>query len=94
MTLRSAQARYDNMLPPEYPEGHEYTGEVYVEDESGEPTLFEFEDGKIVAVSIDEDATMISYAKWNGCDKLVAKADAEASELWDAELEEMQNDYY
>jgi hypothetical protein len=37
---------------------------------------------------------MISYAKWNGCDKLVAKADAEASELWNAELEEMQNDYY
>jgi hypothetical protein len=94
MTLRSAQQHYDSMLPPEYPEGHEYTGEIVVDDDNGEPTLFEFEDGKIVAVSIDEDATMIPYAKWKGCDKLLAKADAEAFELWDAELEEMQNDYY
>jgi hypothetical protein len=94
MTLQSAQARYDNMLPPEYPEGHEYTGEVYVEDESGEPTLFTFYDGKIVTVMIDEDGTEVPYAQWKGCDKLVAKADAEASELWNAELEEMKNDYY
>jgi hypothetical protein len=42
----------------------------------------------------DEDGTEVPYAQWKGCDKLVAKADAEASELWDAELEEMQNDYY
>ena len=94
MTLQSAQTRYDNMLPPEYPEGHEYTGELYVEDETGEPTLFEFKDGKIVKVMIDENGTEVPYAQWKGCDKLVAKADAEAFELWDAELEEMQNDYY
>lgn len=94
MTLQSAQQHYDNMLPPEYPEDHEYTGEVVVDDDNGEPTLFEFEDGKIVAVSIDEDGAMIPYAQWNGCDTLRAKADAEASELWNAELEEMQNDYY
>jgi predicted SnoaL-like aldol condensation-catalyzing enzyme len=94
MTLQSAQQHYDNMLPPEYPEDHEYTGEVYVEDESGEPTLFTFQDGQIVTVMIDEDGTEVPYAQWNGCDTLRAKADAEASELWDAELEEMQNDYY
>jgi hypothetical protein len=94
MTLQSAQQHYDNMLPPEYPEDHSYTGEVYVEDESGEPTLFTFQDGQIVTVMIDEDGTEVPYAQWNGCEKLVSKADAEASELWDAELEEMQNDYY
>jgi hypothetical protein len=94
MTFQAAQQRYDNMLPPEYPEGHGYTGEIVVDDDNGEPTLFEFFMGRIHAVSIDEDATMVSYAKWNGCDKLVAKADAEASELWNAQLEEMQNDYY
>lgn len=94
MILRAEQERYDNMLPAEYPEDNSYTGEVVVDDDNGEPTLFEFEDGKIVAVSIDEDGTMIPYAKWNGCDKLAEKADAQASELWDAELEEMQNDYY
>lgn len=94
MTLQAAQTRYDNMLPPEYPEDHSYTGEVYVEDECGEPTLFTFQDGQIVTVMIDEDGTEVAYAQWNGCDKLVSKADAEASELWNAELEEMQNDYY
>jgi hypothetical protein len=94
MSLQAAQQHYNNMQPEESPEEHGYTGEVVVEDESGEPTLFEFEDGKIVAVSIDEDGAMIPYAQWNGCEKLVAKADVEASELWNAELEEMQNDYY
>ncbi len=94
MTLQAAQARYDNMLPPEYPEGHEYTGEVYVEDESGEPTLFTFYDGKIVKVMIDEDGTEVPYAQWNGCGELAATAHAEAAEMWDAELEEIQNDYY
>lgn len=94
MTLAAAQQHYDNMLPPEYPEGHEYTGEVYVEDESGEPTLFTFYDGKIVKVMIDEDGTEVPYAQWNGCGELAATAHAEAAEMWDAELEEMQNDYY
>lgn len=94
MTLKSAQQHYDNMIPPEYPEEHGYTGEVVVNDDNGEPTLFAFEDGKIVAVSIDEDGGMIAYSQWNGCDTLRAKADEEASELWNAELEEMQNDYY
>lgn len=94
MTLQSAQQHYDNMLPAEYPEDHGYTGEVYVEDDNGEPTVFEFQDGKIVAVSNDDDGAMIPYAQWNGCEKLVFKADSEASELWNAELEEMQNDYY
>jgi len=94
MSFKALQERYDNMLPPEYPEDHGYTGEVVVDDDNGEPTLFEFEDGKIAAVSIDEDGAMIPYAQWNGCDKLVSKADAEASELWNAEFEQMQNDYY
>jgi hypothetical protein len=94
MSLQAAQQHYDNMQPEEYPEEHGYTGEVVVEDESGEPTLFEFEGGKIVSVSIDDDGTMIAYAQWNGCDTLRAKADAEASELWNAILEDMQNDYY
>lgn len=93
MSFTSAQQHYDNMLPPEYPEDHSYTGEVYVEDETGEPTLFIFQDGQIVAVTIDEDGTEVPYAQWNGCDKLITKADKEASELWNAELEEMQNDY-
>jgi hypothetical protein len=94
MTLQAAQQHYDNMLPPEYPEDHSYTGEVVVEDENGEPTLFTFQDGQIVTVMIDEDGTEVPYAQWNGCEKLVVKADEEASELWNAELEEMQNDYY
>ena len=93
MTLRAAQQKYDNMLPLEMQEGHCYTGEIVVEDDNGEPTLFEFFMGQIHAVSIDEDGNMIPYAQWKGCDKLRAKADAEASELWDAVLEEMQNDY-
>ena len=93
MTIKAAQQHYDNMLP-EYPEDHSYTGEVVVDDDNGEPTLFTFEDGQIVTVMIDEDGTEVPYAQWNGCDKLVSKADAEASELWNAELEEMQNDYY
>lgn len=84
MTLRAAQQKYDNMLPPEMPEGHCYTGEIVVEDDNGEPTLFEFFWGQIRAVSIDEDGTMIPYAQWNGCDKLAEKADAEASEIWSA----------
>jgi hypothetical protein len=94
MTLRSAQQHYDSMLPPEYPEDHSYTGEVYVEDDSGEPALFTFYDGQIVTVMSDEDGTEVPYAQWKGCDNLVAKADADASELWNAELEEIQNDYY
>ena len=84
MTLRAAQERYDNMLPAEYSEGHCYTGEIVVEDDNGEPTLFEFFMGQIHAVSIDEDGNMIPYAQWNGCDKLAAKADEEASMIWSA----------
>lgn len=84
MTLQSAQQHYDNMQPDEAPEGHYYTGYIVVEDDNGEPTLFEFFMGQIHAASIDEDATMVPYAKWNGCDKLVTKADAEASAIWSA----------
>jgi hypothetical protein len=84
MTLRAAQERYDNMQPDEMPEGHCYTGEIVVEDDSGEPTLFEFFMGQIRAVSIDEDGNMIPYEQWNGCDKLVTKADEEASMIWSA----------
>jgi hypothetical protein len=43
---------------------------------------------------IDEDGTEVPYAKWQGSDELVREADVEATELWNAELEEMQNDYY
>lgn len=84
MTLQAAQERYDNMLPPEYLEEHCYTGEIVVEDDNGEPTLFEFFMGQIHAASIDEDGTMVPYAKWNGCDKLAEKADAQASAIWSA----------
>jgi hypothetical protein len=61
-----------------------YTGDVVLDDENGEPTMFSFYFGKIVAVSIDENGTMIPYAQWNGSDDLAAKADAEAAEMWSA----------
>ena len=84
MTLKAAQERYDNMLP-ENPDGHHlYTGDVVLDDENGEPTLFVFHCGAILAVSIDEDGTMIPYSQWNGSDDLAARADAEAAELWGA----------
>jgi len=84
MSLAAAQERYDNMQPEEMPEGHSYTGEVVLDDENGEPTLFEFYCGMITDVSIHEDGTMIPYAQWNGSDELAAKADAEAAEMWSA----------
>ena len=84
MTLRAAQQRYDNMQPEELPEGHFYTGDVVLDDENGEPTLFEFYCGAILAASIDENGTMIPYAQWNGSEELAAKADAKAAELWGA----------
>jgi hypothetical protein len=84
MSLAAAQERYDNMQPEEMPEGHNYTGEVVLDDENGEPTLFEFYCGMITDVSIHEDGTMIPYAQWNGSDDLAAKADAEAAEMWGA----------
>jgi hypothetical protein len=84
MSLAAAQERYDNQLPEEMPEGHNYTGEVVLDDENGEPTLFEFYCGMITDVSIHEDGTMIPYAQWDGSDELAAKADAEAAEMWSA----------
>jgi hypothetical protein len=84
MSLAAAQKRYDNMQPEEMPEGHCYTGDVVLDDENGEPTMFSFYFGKIVAVSIDENGTMIPYAQWDGSDELAAKADAEAAEIWSA----------
>ena len=84
MTFQAAQQRYDNMLPDEAPEDHCYTGDVVLDDESGEPTLFSFYRGQIVAVSIDENGTMAPYAQWNGSEDLAAKADAEAAEIWSA----------
>lgn len=83
MTLRAAQERYDNMLPPDYGhEDHWYTGDVVVWDDSGDPTLFEFYMGQIRAVSIDEDGNMIPYEQWNGSEALAATADVVAYEEW------------
>jgi hypothetical protein len=93
MSLAAAQERYDNQLPEEMPEGHNYTGDVVLDDENGEPTMFSFYFGKIVAVSIDENGTTVPYAQWNGSDNLAEKADAEAAEMWEAQIKEMQNDY-
>ena len=42
---------------------------------------------------IDEDGTEVPYAQWKGSKSLVEEADIKAAELWNAELEEMQNDY-
>ena len=84
MSLSAAQERYDNMQPPESEPEHSYTGDVVLDDENGEPTLFVFRCGAILAVSIDENGTIIPYSQWNGSDDLAAKADAEAAELWSA----------
>lgn len=84
MSLAAAQERYDNMQPEEMPEGHCYTGDVVLDNENGEPTLFVFHFGAILAVSIDENGTIIPYSQWNGSDDLAAKAYAEAAEIWSA----------
>jgi hypothetical protein len=89
MSFTSAQQHYDAMLPEEDPEEHSYSGDIVVGD-----TLFTYLHGRIVSVMIDEDGTEVPYAKWQGSDELVREADVEATELWNAELEEMQNDYY
>lgn len=89
MSFIRAQAAYDAMLPPDDPEEHEYSGDIVVGD-----TLFTYLHGQIVTVMIDEDGTTVPYAQWQGSDELVREADFEAAELWNAELEEMQNDYY
>jgi hypothetical protein len=89
MSFTSAQQHYDAMLPEEDPEEHEYSGDIVVGD-----TLFTYWYGQIVSVMIDDEGTTVPYAEWKGPDSLVAEADVEATELWNAELEEMQNDYY
>ena len=89
MSFIRAQAAYDAQLPPEDPEEHEYSGDIVVGD-----TLFTYLHGQIVTVMIDEDGTEVPYAQWQGSEDLVREADVEAAELWNAELEEMQNDYY
>ena len=89
MSFTKAQERYDAQLPPEDPEEHEYSGDVVVGD-----TLFTFLRGQIVSVMIDDEGTTVPYAQWHGSDELVQEADTEAAELWNAQLEEMQNDYY
>ena len=89
MSFTRAQAAYDAMLPPDDPEEHEYSGDIVVGD-----TLFTYLHGQIVTVMIDEDGTEVPYSEWQGSDELVKEADTEAAELWSAELEEMQNDYY
>jgi hypothetical protein len=89
MSFTKAQESYDAMLPPEGEEEHSYSGDVVVGD-----TLFTYLHGQIVTVMIDEDGTEVPYAQWQGSEDLVREADVEAAELWNAELEEMQNDYY
>lgn len=89
MSFTRAQAAYDAQLPEEGPEEHEYSGDVVVGD-----TLFTFLRGQIVSVMIDDEGTTVPYAQWQGSEALVKEADIEAAELWNAQLEEMQNDYY
>jgi len=88
MSFTKAQQHYDAMLPPDDPEEHSYSGDIIV----GE-TLFTYLHGQIVSVMIDEDGTEVPYSEWQGSEDLVREADVEAAELWDAQLEEMQNDY-
>jgi hypothetical protein len=88
MSFTRAQAAYDAQLPPEDPGEHSYSGDVVVGD-----TLFTYWYGQIVSVMIDEDGTEVPYAQWKGSKSLVEEADIKAAELWNAELEEMQNDY-
>lgn len=87
MSFTRAQAAYDAQLPEEDPEEHSYSGDVVVGD-----TLFTYWHGQIVSVMIDEEGTTIPYAQWQGSDELVREADAEAAELWSAELGN-QDDY-
>lgn len=87
MSFTRAQAAYDAMLPEEDSEEHSYSGDIVVGD-----TLFTYWYGQIVSVMIDDEGTTVPYAEWKGPDSLVAEADVEATELWNAELGD-QDDY-
>jgi hypothetical protein len=87
MSLAAAQERYDNQLP-DYEPDHSFTGDVVIADDNGDDILFTFEDGYIATVSIDENGTTIPYSQWHGCEKLVAKAEEEASVSYFSSQEE------
>jgi hypothetical protein len=94
MSLAAAQKRYDNMQPEEMPEGHNYTGDVYM-DKHG--YVFHFEQGQIVSFSFTDsegdefsDCPMDAYT---GNDAILNEADEIAFGEWINECQAARDDF-
>jgi hypothetical protein len=94
MTFKAAQQRYDNMLPDEAPEDHNYTGDVYMDNHG---YSFRYEGGKIVSFSFTDsegdefsDCPMDAYT---GSDAILNEADEIAFGEWVNECQAVRDDH-
>jgi hypothetical protein len=94
MTFQAAQQRYDNMLPDEAPEDHNYTGDVYM-DKHG--YCFHFDQGQIATFDYldaeSDEGLDLPMSQYTGSDAILNEADEIAFGEWVNECQAVRDDY-